>query len=369
MSECKGHLKNGVVDFEPNIFVNNENKIYAEKYKSFREVESHDSTSRAVTLSRASMRRTRYEGRILGLDKKIDDPSFERNSKKMYEQLMSQGASPKYRETSIKLLRSAMGKYQITEPTNDQWLILLNKLESSPGVNGNTRLSNATKIAYHVMMRKWAEALEYTPENGYKAIKPYGPQIVKRQKSRISRQDFENLILACGKNDRNIAMLYLLYYTGIRPKECRACWISDVSLENNEFHVRDHGEGIKVARERTIDIHPELRRVLRQWLQIRDELRIGSVFKSPYLFPSEDDEMIKEKSFARTLEWLKKKAGIDHQLGLYNFRHTFISNMYDEGFQTPDIMIYAGHKKGSTTEGYRIPNRENMRNRFVNMKF
>ena len=110
---------------------------------------------------------------------------------------------------------------------------------------------------------------------------------------------------------RDHAAFSAMIYAGLRIEETTALAVEDISFVRGEEEVRvARGKGNK---ERVVPMSPKLRRSLRRYLKVRDELVL--VGKSPppegvtHLFLNEKGERVTENTLRRRLySWVRKSA-------------------------------------------------------------
>lgn len=146
-------------------------------------------------------------------------------------------------------------------------------------------------------------------------------------------------------NRRNFAIFIMMLYTGVRVSECAALDQSDLEISERKGSLKIRsGKGNK---ERTIPLHPEVRRAIKKYLETRND-------DNPALFLSNRGKRIS----IRSIQFIFKKYGINsHQC-----RHTFISSLLREGKDLPLIQILTGHESISMLLRYGKPSENDKQN-------
>jgi len=122
---------------------------------------------------------------------------------------------------------------------------------------------------------------------------------------------------------RDHAAFSAMTYAGLRIEETTALTLEDLSFARGQEEVRvARGKGNK---ERVVPMSPKLRRSLRRYLKVRDEL-VVPVGKTPppHLFLSEKGERVTENTLRRRLySWVRKSGLKKEDLKPHDLRRTF----------------------------------------------
>ncbi|TGA96325.1 integrase [Sporolactobacillus shoreae] len=141
-------------------------------------------------------------------------------------------------------------------------------------------------------------------------------------------------------NLRNIAIVYLLSYSGLRIEELVELDRSDVEEIKQGGMLTIVGKGNK---ERKTPYPAEARRAVQKYLESRKD-------DSQALFISNYNRRLTKRSAQRVIE----KYGFHaHQL-----RHTCFRNMLKSGWDIVEVAQFAGHKSIETTRRYTLPSQE-----------
>lgn len=151
---------------------------------------------------------------------------------------------------------------------------------------------------------------------------------------------------------RNVAMLELLYASGMRISELISLKLSHLQINNNYIkpYILITGKGDK---ERIIAINRKSISALREYLQIRE------VFTSSkgdqWLFPSKQSDQghITRQYFAKILKKIAIDVGISPKdISPHKVRHSFATHLLNHGADLRVIQELLGHKNVSTTQIY-----------------
>lgn len=148
---------------------------------------------------------------------------------------------------------------------------------------------------------------------------------------------------------RDLAILELLYSSGLRVGELVSLRRMDVSLE--EGTVRVLGKGRKV---RVVPAGEKAMRALREYLDVRrktgkrDE---KEEWQGP-LFRNLRGGALTARSVARLLDAALSRAGLERHLSPHGIRHSFATHLLESGADLRAIQEMLGHASLSTTQRY-----------------
>jgi integrase/recombinase XerD len=121
---------------------------------------------------------------------------------------------------------------------------------------------------------------------------------------------------------RDHAAFSAMIYAGLRIEETTALTVEDISFARAAEEVRvAKGKGNK---ERVVPMSPKLRRSLRRYIKVRDDLLPAGKAPPPYLFLNEKGERVTENTLRRRLYgWVRKSAIKKQDLKPHDLRRTF----------------------------------------------
>ncbi len=121
---------------------------------------------------------------------------------------------------------------------------------------------------------------------------------------------------------RDHAAFSTMIYAGLRIEETTALALEDLSFARGEEQIRvAKGKGNK---ERVVPMSTKLKRSLRRYLKVRDQLVPAGKTPPPYLFLSEKGERVTENTLRRRLYSWVRKSGIKKQdVKPHDLRRTF----------------------------------------------
>lgn len=151
---------------------------------------------------------------------------------------------------------------------------------------------------------------------------------------------------------RNVAMLELLYASGMRISELTSLKLSHLQINNDYIkpYILITGKGDK---ERIIAINRKSISALKEYLQVRSSFT--SKKEDQWLFPSRQSNQghITRQYFAKILKKIAIDAGINPKdISPHKVRHSFATHLLNHGADLRVIQELLGHKNVSTTQIY-----------------
>ena len=167
---------------------------------------------------------------------------------------------------------------------------------------------------------------------------------------------------AIGK--RNVALLELLYGTGLRVSEFCSLKISDLDFHNNALIVM--GKGLK---ERYLPFHENVKKTLVDYIQLaRPELlKRAKTPPTEYLFVNYHGGPLQPRGVRVILNDLALKASDSLKISPHKLRHSFATHLLDNGVDLRSVQELLGHANLSTTQIYTHVSKEKLQEEY--MKF
>jgi integrase/recombinase XerD len=143
---------------------------------------------------------------------------------------------------------------------------------------------------------------------------------------------------------RNIALIELLFATGLRVSELCAINTEYIDLENGSIRIMGKG-----AKERILQIgNPEVLSILRRYA----EENVARIHKTGYFFVNRLSSRISEQSVRFLIKRLCAKADIAQNITPHMFRHSFATLLLEEDVDIRYIQRMLGHSSILTTQIY-----------------
>ncbi len=184
------------------------------------------------------------------------------------------------------------------------------------------------------------------------------PKIEKKLPEILSMEEVEQLLDqtkgSTPKEQRDSAMLELLYATGIRVSELVGLHMDDINLQMEYVKCKDsHKERIipfgNVAKEAVSKYLAEGRKAL-----VKDEQNL-------WLFTNCFGQPMTRQGFWKLIKGYGKKAGIRHEITPHTLRHSFAAHLVNNGADLHAVQEMMGHSDISTTQVYARVNQSRIR--------
>lgn len=183
---------------------------------------------------------------------------------------------------------------------------------------------------------------------------PTAGMVIPKYKSQLPRPIADDQIEEIAKlidhkdkwqKKRDIAVLYLIYATGLRISEC-------LNIKRGDFHpnatyIKVVGKGNK---ERIVPLLPNIAKVIFEY--IKEVSPIKPLMPGDYLFVATKTARYGERQFQRLLQQIREKIGLDETATPHALRHSFATSLIENGANINIVQELLGHSSISTTQKY-----------------
>ena len=152
---------------------------------------------------------------------------------------------------------------------------------------------------------------------------------------------------------RDRALLELLYSTGCRVSELATAETSDLDIDEGRLKVRGKG-----GDERYVFITKDSRGAWQEYLKSRREK--FRILTSP-LFVNNRGEAITTRGIFHIVTKRAKAAGMLDRIGPHTFRHSFATELLNQGADIRAVQEMLGHRNLSTTQIYTHTTKERLK--------
>ena len=235
----------------------------------------------------------------------------------------------------------------IPEITEDDLFMYLSMLKYNGAKDTYLRnVRNYLSALFNWLFSK--KLIANNPMNGISPIK-----IDKTIKEAFSSVELEKLRRAT-KTTRDLAIVELLYASGMRVSEMEALNRSDIDLVNKAVKV--YGKG---GKERWVYINDTAAYYVDAYLRSRTDndfaLFVG--LRNPYT-------RLDVSAIQRMLRELGKRTGIK-KVHPHRFRRTLATDLLRKGMTIEEVSMILGHEKIDTTMGYCNINQQSVKNEYM----
>ncbi|CCV65909.1 MAG: site-specific tyrosine recombinase XerD [Paracholeplasma sp.] len=175
------------------------------------------------------------------------------------------------------------------------------------------------------------------------------PKVEKSLPEVLSIEDVVKIINQLKGDDpltlRNIALLELIYGSGLRVSELLNLQIADVHLTAG--YVRVTGKGNK---EREVPLGDISIIALRKYLSNGRQLLVK--MKTADLFLNVNGKKLSRQGFFKILKKIAQEAGVTKEVSPHTLRHSFATHLLEAGVDLRTLQELLGHEDISTTQIY-----------------
>ncbi len=232
-----------------------------------------------------------------------------------------------------------------------KYRVYLNRLEDEHG----ERLSKTTQSYHIIAMRSW---LKWLVKNDAKVLLPEKvdlPQAESTPMKFVSAKEMERVLAQpkvstlIGLRDR--AILETLFSTGLRVSELVSLDREQIDMDRQEFGVVGKGR-----QPRVVFLSDRATIWLKRWLQSRedhwDPLFIRFSGSKPEITSDGEEMRLSARSVQRLVKKYSKKARLPVELTPHAIRHSFATDLLNNGAGLRDVQELLGHKNVATTQIY-----------------
>ncbi len=243
---------------------------------------------------------------------------------------------------------------QITQDGVRNYRLWLNRQTDTNG----SPLKKNTQNYHLIALRAF---LKYLAKQDIKTMAPEKIELAKmpdRQIEFMEGSDLENFLEAPFKIDqpeivqlRDKAILEILFSTGLRVSELAGLKKETINFNKDEFTVRGKGSKLRV-----VFLSNQAKHWLKKYLESRKDM-------SAYLFTNHDkagtkrnktkeDKGLTPRSIQRTVHRCAKIAGITKKITPHVLRHSYATDLLQNGADIRSVQTLLGHSSITTTQIY-----------------
>ena len=232
-----------------------------------------------------------------------------------------------------------------------RWRIWLNRL----GSIDDPRLCKATQNYHLIALRNF---LKYLARREIAALN-HGQielaNVKRRQVTFLDLNEVDRMLETCDQSLsglRNQAILELLFSSGLRVSELVGLDRERVNLQRREFSVRGKGQ-----KDRTVFVSDQAADCLELYLSQRTDnsaaLFINLNANKPKTIKQDGNHLrLSARSVQRIVKKAALMAGITKKVSPHTLRHSFATNLLQNGADLRSIQAMLGHANIATTQIY-----------------
>jgi integrase/recombinase XerD len=151
---------------------------------------------------------------------------------------------------------------------------------------------------------------------------------------------------------RNLALVDLLFATGLRVGEVSSLNVQDFFMRESVFKVKGKGGRDRLA----VVVDEETVRVQRKYFEARARIET----RSPALFLNSSGKRLTTQGIANVIAQLREEAGIERHVTPHMLRHTVATLLLRNGVDIRIVQEFLGHASIVTTQRYTHVTKEHL---------
>ncbi len=166
---------------------------------------------------------------------------------------------------------------------------------------------------------------------------------------------FESLSVETPLEIRNRLIIELLYATGLRVSELTSINLNDIDINDKEIKITGKGN-----KDRIVFFGEYALKYLKLYLE--ESRPILATKKSPnILFLNKNGGSLSSRSVENIVNKVVEEAALKHKISPHVLRHTFATDMLNNGADLKSVQELLGHSSLSTTQIYTHITNERLR--------
>lgn len=238
----------------------------------------------------------------------------------------------------------------ITDSLIREYRLWLNRKDSGNRKGPKESIKKRTQNYYLIALRAF---LKYLMKRNIPSLPPERIELAKvpeRSLDLINSDELLRIMKAPTGNDvkslRDKAILELLFSTGLRVSEL--CSLSrDLDLSRDEFSVRGKGEKVRV-----VFISPIAKESIKEYLKKRTDMEDALFVNIGRNTNAKEEKRLTSRSIERIVKYYAIKAGISKKVTPHVIRHSFATDLLQNGADIRSVQMLLGHANIGTTQIY-----------------
>ncbi len=233
----------------------------------------------------------------------------------------------------------------IEERTVREFRLHLNR---QPGTSST--MKHKTQNYYMISIRAF---LKFLRKRGIESLNPERIELAKvgaRDLDLISSQELDRLMQGPKGTTlralRDKAIMELLFSTGLRVSEL--CSLNrDLDLSRDEFSIRGKGEKVRV-----VFLSTEAKAAIKAYLDKRGDVDEALFIQMGKASKNAHELRLTPRSVERLIKQYAIKAGITRKVTPHVIRHSFATDLLENGADLRSVQALLGHANIATTQVY-----------------
>jgi len=239
----------------------------------------------------------------------------------------------------------------ITDETVRMFRLWLNRQKSGVITEGlQDTLKKKTQNYYLIALRAFLKFLRRREIDSLSPERIELAKVADRDLDLISSSDLEKLLSAPDEDNvkslRDKAILELLFSTGLRVSEL--CSLNnDLDLTRDEFSVRGKGEKVRV-----VFLSDDAKNAVKRYLTKRRDMDEAMFVQFGKNTANAKSLRLSPRSVERIVKQYAIKAGISKKVTPHVVRHSFATDLLQNGADLRSVQALLGHANIATTQVY-----------------
>lgn len=197
-------------------------------------------------------------------------------------------------------------------------------------------------------------------ENVFKNIS--NPKIAKKLPNYLNTIEIEDMLKSIKLVDffsvRNYLIIELIYSSGVRLSELINIKLKDINISDKQIKILGKGN-----KERMVCIGACATDAINLYV---DKYRsLNNCKKSEFLFISKNGSQLSKSMVDKIIKTVAKKSGIKKNISAHIIRHSFATDLLNEGASIETVKELLGHESLSTTQIYTHVSNEKLRDTYL----
>lgn len=242
----------------------------------------------------------------------------------------------------------------ITEQGIREYRLWLNRQPGTKTSRGHDSMKRRTQNYYLIALRAF---LKFLRKRGIESMSPERIELAKvpeRSLDLITTAELNRLLnapdLTTPQGLRDKAILELLFSTGLRVSELCSLSQDDIDMTREEFSVRGKGEKVRV-----VFLSDEAKDAVKCYIKARkdmDDALFVQYGKNIKNVKGSQSLRLTSRSVERLVKRYAIKAGITRKVTPHVIRHSFATDLLQNGADLRSVQALLGHANIATTQIY-----------------